>query len=40
MMNFEQIILDEWLYIPLMVVAMLWSFGSGMLIGWIIVYTL
>jgi len=39
-MNFETILLDEWLYIPLMVLAMLWAFGLGMLIGTVLIYTL
>jgi hypothetical protein len=38
--NFERFFLDEWWYIPLMVVAWLWSFGIGMLIGTVLIYTL
>ena len=33
MMNFERIILDEWRYIPLMVLAMLWAWSWGFAIG-------
>jgi len=39
-MNLEKILLDEWLYIPLMVLAMLWAFGLGMLIGGIMILAL
>jgi hypothetical protein len=33
--NFETILLDEWLYIPLVVITMVWAFGIGMCVGWI-----
>jgi hypothetical protein len=39
-MNFERILLDEWLYIPLLATTMLWAFGAGWAIGTLIVYTL
>jgi hypothetical protein len=40
MMTFEQIVLDEWLYIPLMLTVCLWAFGLGMLIGTVMIWTL
>jgi hypothetical protein len=40
MTNFERFFLDEWIYIPLMMVTLLWAFGLGMLIGTVLVYTL
>jgi len=38
--NFETILLDEWLYVPLMLIILVWAFGLGMFVGWIMVYTL
>jgi hypothetical protein len=34
--NFERFFLDEWLYIPLMALAMLWAFGIGWLISYLV----
>ena len=31
--KFEQIVLDEWCYIPSMALAMLGAFGLGFLVG-------
>jgi hypothetical protein len=39
-MNFEKILLDEWLYVPLVLITLVWAFGLGMCVGWIMVYTL
>ena len=33
--KFEQILQDEWLYMPLMLMLMLWAFGVGLCVGWI-----
>ena len=33
--KFEKILLDEWLYIPLTALLLLWAFGIGLLVGWI-----
>jgi hypothetical protein len=40
MTNFERFFLDEWLYIPLMVLAMLWAFGIGWVVGLVMIWTL
>jgi hypothetical protein len=34
-LDWEKIIDDEWTYIPLVLFLCLWSFGIGMLIGWL-----
>ena len=34
-MNLEKILLDEWLYVPLVLITLVWAFGIGMLVGWI-----
>ena len=39
-MNFEKILLDEWLYVPLMLIILVWAFGVGLCVGWIMVYAL
>lgn len=33
--KFERILLDEWIYIPLTALLLLWAFGLGLLVGWI-----
>jgi len=32
-MTFETIIMDEWLYIPLMLTVLLWAWGLGFAVG-------
>jgi hypothetical protein len=31
----EPYILDEWIFIPAVVLILIWSFGIGLFIGWI-----
>jgi hypothetical protein len=38
--NFETILLDEWLYIALMLTAMLWAFGLGWVVGTVMIWAL
>jgi hypothetical protein len=33
--SLEPYILDEWIFIPLAVLAMLWAFGIGLVVGFI-----
>jgi hypothetical protein len=36
MNHWQTLILDEWYYVPITLLAGLWAFGIGLLIGWLI----
>jgi hypothetical protein len=36
-LDWKKIVDNEWTYIPLVFVTCLWSFGIGLLIGWLMV---
>ena len=38
--NFETILLDEWLYIPLVLITLVWAFGLGWFVGTAMIWTL
>lgn len=33
--QFEQYVLDEWIYLPVLSILLLFSFNIGLLIGWL-----
>jgi hypothetical protein len=35
-MDWEKLIDDEWYYIPIVCMLMLWSFGIGWFLGWVL----